>query len=112
MSGDTQEGEFVFVYTTLPSVAAAEALGRALVAEKLAACVNIYPGLRSVYEWGDEVVVEDEVAAFIKTRAALAEAAMAAARKLQPYEVPALLVLPIVQGNEDYLEWARGQTSG
>lgn len=112
MSGDTQEGEFVFVYTTLPSVAAAEALGRALVAEKLAACVNIYPGLRSVYEWGDEVVVEDEVAAFIKTRAALAEAAMAAARKLHPYEVPALLVLPIVQGNEDYLEWARGQTSG
>jgi len=112
MREDTQGGEFVFVYTTLPSVAVAEAMGRALVAAKLAACVNIYPGLRSVYEWGDEVVVADEVAAFIKTRAVLAEAVVAAARKLHPYEVPALLVLPIIQGNEDYLTWVRGQTSG
>ncbi|MEX0839782.1 MAG: divalent-cation tolerance protein CutA [Parvibaculum sp.] len=111
MDKDTQEGEFVFIYTTLPSVEAAEAMGRALVEAKLAACVNIYPGLRSVYEWGEEVVVEDEVAAFIKTRAALAEAVVVAARKLHPYEVPALLTLPILAGNTDYLSWARARTT-
>ncbi|WP_339833044.1 divalent-cation tolerance protein CutA [uncultured Parvibaculum sp.] len=112
MSADTQEGEFVFVYTTLPSAAAAETLGRALVEARLAACVNIHPGLRPVYEWGEEVVVEDEAAVFIKTRAVLADAVMATARKLHPYEVPALLVLPILQGNADYLDWARRQTKG
>jgi len=112
MGGDTQEGEFVFIYTTLPSMAAAEAVSRALVAEKLAACVNIYPGLRSVYEWDGEVTVEEEIAAFIKTRARLVDEAMARLRKLHPYEVPALLVLPILAGNTDYLTWARGQVKG
>jgi len=112
MSGDTQDGEFVFIYTTLPSVAAAEAAGRALVEARLAACVNIYPGVRSVYEWDGEVTIEEEVAAFIKTRAALVEAATVRLRELHPYEVPAMLVLPIVAGNTDYLEWARGQVKG
>ena len=109
MGGDTQEGEFVFIYTTLPSMAAAEALGRALVAEKLAACVNIHPGLRSVYVWEGKVAVENEVAGFIKTRAALVNEAMARLSALHPYDVPALLVLPILAGNTDYLEWARRQ---
>lgn len=109
MGADTQDGEFVFIYTTLPSMAAAEALGRVLVAEKLAACVNIHPGVRSVYEWEGKVAVEDEVSAFIKTRAALVDAAMARLSALHPYDVPALLVLPIIAGNTDYLEWARGQ---
>ena len=112
MGGDTQEGEFVFIYTTLPSMAAAEAASRALVAEKLAACVNIYPGLRSVYEWDGEVTVEAEVAGFIKTRAALVDETMARLSELHPYEVPAMLVLPILAGNTDYLTWARGQVKG
>ncbi|WP_421861348.1 divalent-cation tolerance protein CutA [Parvibaculum sp.] len=112
MGGDTQakdEGEFIFIYSTFGSAADAERAAEALVGEKLAACVNIHGGMRSVYEWKGAVEKEDEAAAFIKTRAALKENVMARLRELHPYEVPAMLVLPIMGGNADYLEWARGQ---
>ena len=115
MGGDTQakdETEFVFIYSTFGSVADAERAAEALVREKLAACVNIHGGMRSVYEWKGTVEKEEEAAAFIKTRAALKEKALARLRELHPYEVPAMLVLPILGGNEDYLDWARGQTKG
>lgn len=110
MSDETQTGsEFVFIYTPLPDMAAAEGLARALVGDRLAACVNIYPGIVSVYEWKGEMETSAEVVAFVKTRRALVAETMAAMRKLHPYEVPAFLVLPIEGGNEDYLKWARGQ---
>lgn len=110
MSEAAQIGpEFVFIYTPLPSVEAAEHLARALVEARLAACVNIYPGVVSIYEWKGKIARENEVVAFIKTRSGLVPAAMAAARALHPYEVPAFLVLPIADGNADYLAWARGQ---
>lgn len=110
MSEAAQIGsEFVFIYTPLPSLDAAERLARALVEARLAACVNIYPGVVSVYEWKGEIAREDEVVAFIKTRRAIADEAIAAAWALHPYDVPAFLVLPIADGNEDYLAWARAQ---
>lgn len=110
MSDATQTGsEFVFIYTPLPDMGAAEAMARALVDARLAACVNIYPGIVSVYEWKGGVETGAEVVAFVKTRRALAEETVAAARRLHPYDVPAFLVLPIEGGNEDYLAWARGQ---
>ena len=110
MNGETQIGsEFVFIYTPLPDIASAEAMARALVREKLAACVNLYRGIVSVYEWKGELETSGEVVAFIKTSRVLADETMAAARRLHPYEVPAFLVLPIESGNEDYLAWARGQ---
>ena len=115
MGGDTQakdETEFVFIYSTFGSMADAERAAEALVKERLAACVNIHGGMRSVYEWKGAVEKEDEAAAFIKTRAALKEKVMARLRALHPYEVPAMLVLPIADGNEDYLAWARGQVEG
>lgn len=110
MSADTQMlSEFVFIYTPLPTKEAAEEMAEALVAGRLAVCVNIYPGVTSVYEWKGAVQKEAEVVAFIKTTRKLAPDAIAAARLRHPYEVPAFLVLPIESGNEDYLAWARGQ---
>ncbi len=110
MSDETQTGsEFVFIYTPLPDAAAAEGLARALVGDRLAVCVNIYPGIVSVYEWKGEIEASAEVVAFVKTRRVLVDETMAAMRELHPYEVPAFLVLPIEGGNEDYLTWARGQ---
>lgn len=111
MSGDKQaEGEFIFLYSTFGSVAEAERAAEALVRERLAACANIHPAMRSVYEWKGAVEKAEEAAAFIKTRAALKEKAMARLRELHSYDVPVMLVLPIMGGNEDYLEWAREQT--
>jgi periplasmic divalent cation tolerance protein len=104
------DSEFVFVYSTFPDEAAARRVGESLVTQRLAACVNIYPPMHSIYEWQGNLESGPEVAAFIKTRRPLVEAVMTAARPLHPYTVPCFLVLPIESGNEDYLAWARTQT--
>jgi periplasmic divalent cation tolerance protein len=105
------DGEFVFVYSTFPDRESAEKVGRSLVEARLAACVNIFPPMTSIYEWEGRIDSSTEHAAFIKTRRTLAERTIAAARPLHPYSIPCFLVLPIATGNDDYLAWARGQTS-
>jgi periplasmic divalent cation tolerance protein len=102
--------EFVFVYSTFPDDAAARRVGEALVRARLAACVKIYPPMQSIYEWQGRLETGSEVAAFIKTRRAHVDEAIAEARALHPYTVPCFLVLPIESGNEDYLAWARQMT--
>lgn len=103
--------EFVFVYSTFPNESAARKMAEALVKAKLAACVNITAPMTSVYEWQGRLETGPEVAAFIKTRRALADEVIAAARPLHPYSVPCFLILPIEGGSEDYLAWARAQTT-
>lgn len=107
-----RETEFVFVYSTFPGEASARRVAETLVAQKLAACVNIYPPMTSVYEWQGKLETGPEVAAFIKTRASLVDDVIKTARPLHPYTVPCFLTLPIESGNDDYLAWARGQTEG
>jgi len=104
------DSEFVFVYSTFPDRESAEKAGRTLVEAQLAACVNILPPMASIYTWEGKIDTSTEHAVFIKTRRALAERAIAAARPLHPYTTPCFLVLPIAAGNEDYLAWARLQT--
>jgi periplasmic divalent cation tolerance protein len=102
--------EFVFVYSTFPDDASARRVGEALVRARLAVCVNIYPPMQSIYEWQGKLETGSEVAAFIKTRRARVDEAIAAARPLHPYTVPCFLVLPIEAGNDDYIAWARQMT--
>lgn len=99
-----------FVYTTLPNVAEADRIAAVLVELGIAACVNIHPGMRSVYRWEGEVQHEEEVGAFIKTRWTLADKVMETVRRMHPYDVPALAVLPIEKVSDDYLAWALAQT--
>lgn len=106
MDGD----DLIFLYSTFPDTASAQKVGEALVNARLAACVNIYPAVTSIYEWEGKLEIAGEVTAYIKTRRDLAEAAMAAARPLHPYTVPCFLILPILGGNEDYTAWAHAQT--
>lgn len=105
------DGEFVFLYSTFPDLTSAEKVGRALVEAKLAACVNIYPPMTSIYAWEGKIDSATEHGVFIKTRRGLAERAMAVARPIHPYSIPCFLVLPIASGNSDYLAWARQQTA-
>ena len=102
--------EFVFVYSTFPDEGAARRVGEALVTQRLAACVNIYPPMQSIYEWEGKLEAGPEVAAFIKTRRTLVDQVIATARPLHPYDTPCFLVLPICDGNDDYLTWARDRT--
>lgn len=100
----------VLIYTTLPSPEDAKRLGEALVAGRLAACVNMFPGMISIFEWKGAREQANEVAMIIKTRAGLAEKVMQETKRLHPYEVPALLVLPTEGGSEDYCGWIVSQT--
>lgn len=102
--------EFCFLYSTYPSVEAALAAARLAVDKKLAACVNIYPLMKSVYMWEGRREEAAEVAAFFKTRRSLVEAATAELWAIHTYSLPCFVVLPIDGANADYLAWVREQT--
>ncbi len=100
----------VFVYTTYPSVVEAERAGRVLVERRLAACVNILPGMVSLYWWQGAVERGDEVVMIIKTRATLTETVRAAVKEMHSYATPAILVLPIETVDPDYHAWLMAET--
>ena len=103
-------GEFCFLYSTYPNTDAALAAARLVIDRKLAACVNIYPPMKSVYMWEGKRDEPSEVATFIKTRRSLVDAAVAELWAVHPYSVPCFVVLPIEAGSSDYLAWAHAQT--
>jgi periplasmic divalent cation tolerance protein len=96
---------FRVVLTTVDSSELAESLAHSLVEQRLAACVNIVGPLRSVYRWQGEVVSEQERLLVIKTSARRLPALTEAIRDLHTYEVPEVLVLPVVAGDRPYLDW-------
>jgi periplasmic divalent cation tolerance protein len=100
----------VFVYTTYPSVVEAETAGKALVERKLAACVNILPGMTSIYRWDGAIEQANEVVMLIKTRAGMAEDVCGAVRATHSYQTPAILVLPIESVDQTYLGWLLAET--
>ena len=102
----------IFVYITYPSIVEAETAGKALVERRLAACVNILPGMVSFYWWEGKIDRGDEVVMIIKTRAALAEPVRAAVKELHPYTTPAILVMPIEAVDPDYHAWILAETQG
>jgi len=102
----------VLVYTTFPSVVEAEQAGRTLVERRLCACVNILPGMVSLYWWQGKIDRGDEVLMIIKTRAGLAEKVRAAVKQIHSYTTPALLVLPIEAVDPDYHAWIVAEASG
>jgi periplasmic divalent cation tolerance protein len=101
----------VLIYTTFPSLDEAKRVGDALVAARLAACVNMFPGMISIFEWKGAREEANEVAMIIKTRASLTEAVFDATKRLHPYELPALLVLPTEGGSAEYCGWIVSQTA-
>jgi len=101
----------VFVYTTYPSLVEAEKAGNALVNAQLAACVNILPGMISIYRWQGAVERAEEVVMIAKTRASLAEKVRASVKATHPYDTPAILVLPIESVDERYFAWILAETA-
>jgi periplasmic divalent cation tolerance protein len=107
---DKNNERVVFVYTTYPSIVEAEQAGRELVQRRLCACVNILPGMVSLYWWEGAIERGEEVVMVVKTRAALAEAVREAVRQLHSYTTPAILVLPIGSVDPDYKDWLMAET--
>src|ERR1700730_9273021 len=100
----------VLVYTTYPSLIEAETAGRAIVERRLAACVNILPGMVSHYWWQGAVEGGEEAEMIIKTRASLAESVRWAVRETHSYQTPAIVVLPIESVDAPYLAWIMAET--
>jgi periplasmic divalent cation tolerance protein len=107
---DVGNERIIFVYTTYPSVAEAEATGRSLVERRLAACVNIFPGMISHYRWEGAIERGEETVMIIKTRALHFEAVRAAVKEMHSYSTPAILVIPIETIDPAYRAWLLAET--
>jgi periplasmic divalent cation tolerance protein len=102
----------IVVLSTCESAEEAARLARALVEQRLAACVNILPGMRSVYRWKGAVEDAGEWLMLIKSRRDLFDRLRQAIEKEHSYEVPEIIALPIVAGSENYLQWLAAETAG
>jgi periplasmic divalent cation tolerance protein len=100
----------VLVYTTYPSLVEAETAGRDAVAQRLAACVNILPGMVSHYWWDGKIERGEEVVMILKTRASLADRLRKALKVSHPNSVPAIVVLPVESVEDTYLRWMMAET--
>jgi periplasmic divalent cation tolerance protein len=95
----------IVVFSTCDSQKQAADLAHHLVEQRLAACVNVLPGVQSVYRWKDAVEDAPEWLLVIKSRRDLFDALRAEIQKLHTYEVPEVLAIPVVDGSEAYLRW-------
>jgi periplasmic divalent cation tolerance protein len=105
-----EASSFVIVLTTLAADHDAEAFARTLVDERLAACVNILPPMRSIYRWQGAVEHAAECQLVMKTTAGCVEELKTRIAALHPYEMPEILVLSVGGGAERYLDWVQENT--
>ncbi|HVA55985.1 MAG TPA: divalent-cation tolerance protein CutA [Gammaproteobacteria bacterium] len=98
------------VLCTCPDPKSAETIATTLVEERLAACVNLVPGLTSIYSWQGSLRREPECLLLIKTTAARFEALCSRLRVIHPFEVPEIIGLPISHGDPAYLQWLSENT--
>ena len=99
------------VFVTAPDAGAGARIARALVEERLAACVNLVPGIRSTYRWQGRVQEDDEVLLVIKTVEGRLDALGERVRALHPYDLPEVLALAAAGGSPDYLAWVRTEAA-
>jgi periplasmic divalent cation tolerance protein len=102
--------DFVLVLTTFPADGDAGKLARALVDERLAACVNVLPPMRSIYTWRGSTEDAEERQLLIKTTTDRLKELQIRVKELHPYDVPEFLVVPILEGSHDYLTWVAEST--
>lgn len=100
----------LLVLTNVPEDESAHAIARALVEQRLAACVNVLQPVRSIYRWQGIIEQANEVTLLIKTTQDCYAALEAAIRSVHPYEVPEIIALPVVAGLPAYLDWLARKT--
>ena len=103
--------EFLILFVTAASEQEAANIGRTLVEEGLAACVNIVPSIRSIYRWEGKIWDESETLIIVKSRADLFERIRSQVRELHSYEVPEITAITLDRGDADYLQWIESVTT-
>jgi periplasmic divalent cation tolerance protein len=101
----------VIVLVTCPDEKTAGKLSDLLLDKRLAACVNVVPGLTSKYWWKGKLEKCSEVLMIIKTRKSLVNEIEKAVKQNHPYDVPEVIAIPIVAGSAEYLDWIESETS-
>jgi periplasmic divalent cation tolerance protein len=101
----------VLVYVTAANPAEAERIAEAVVGERLAACANLIPGMRSLYWWQGKLDRAEETVLILKTRAALVAALTERVKALHSYTCPCVVALPIEAGNAAFLDWIDAETA-
>ena len=103
--------DFLFAYITARDAEEARRIGKILVSERLAACVNILPEMESHYGWEGKMESARETVLIAKTRADLREDLAERVRDLHTAEIPCVVFLPVSGGNPDYLDWIAAETA-
>lgn len=100
----------LFVYSTAADAAEAERICRILVTERLAACANVLPGVRSIYWWQGKIEEAGEAVLILKTQAARLPALIARMKALHSYDVPCIEAIEVDDGNPEFLAWVERET--
>lgn len=100
----------ILVLTNVPDRAVADALAKALLDDRLAACVTIGGPVDSIYHWRGRIETGRELPVAIKTHPALYSHVEGAIRKIHPYDTPEILAIPVVRGDARYLDWIAAET--
>jgi len=101
---------FVSIHITSSDQEEAEKIGETVVKERLAACANIVPNIRSVYWWNDTLEKSDETLLILKTTEENTETIIRRIKELHSYENPCIVALPIIKGSIEYLKWIKEET--
>ena len=99
------------VYSTIGSIQDARRIAHTLVEEQLVACVNIIPKIESVYKWKGKIEIDEEVVIIAKTTDKNVKKTIQKIKSLHSYELPDIIVIPIIGGLKDYLEYITNETS-
>ncbi len=102
--------EAIVVYITAPNEDEAAKIAKALVEERLAGCVNIVKGIRSIYRWQGRIEDDSEVLMIAKTQRHLFESLKRRVKELHSYTVSEIIAMPVIEGSEDYLNWLKEVT--
>lgn len=100
----------VLVYVTVATMAEAQAIARAAVEDRLAACANILPPVHSVYHWDGKIEQAEEAMLFLKTRETLFPALETRIRELHSYKTPCITAVPVTAIHAPYLDWVMAET--
>lgn len=100
----------IIVFITAKDQEQADKIAEKLVTDKLVACANVVPGIRSIFRWEGKLDRAEEVLLILKSRRRHFSAIVKAVKALHSYDVPEVIAMPIIEGNKDYLDWLTEST--